>query len=82
MGRRLALQDRGLRVPENLSLVGFDDLPASAFMSPTVTVVRQPVYEMGLAIASSILNALGRAVTAWTRYPPLSLMVRQSTRRL
>lgn len=81
-GARLALQRRGLRVPEDVSLVGFDDLPPSAFMSPTVTTVRQPVYEMGLAVAASLLKALGQTPAGSTTYPPLSLVVRESTRRL
>lgn len=81
-GARLALQRRGLRVPEDVSLVGFDDLPQSAFMSPPVTTVRQPVYEMGLAVAASLLQALGQTTTATTSYPPLSLVVRESTRPL
>jgi LacI family transcriptional regulator len=81
-GARLALQRRGLRVPEDISLVGFDDLPQSAFMSPPVTTICQPVYEMGLAVAASLLQALGQAPAAPVRYPPLSLVVRESTRRL
>lgn len=81
-GARLALQRRGLRVPEDVSLVGFDDLPQSAFMSPPVTTVRQPVYEMGKAVAATLLLALGQATTLSTEYPPLSLVVRESARRL
>jgi LacI family transcriptional regulator len=81
-GARLALQRRGLRVPEDVSLVGFDDLPVSAFMSPPVTTVRQPVYEMGLAVAAALLQALGQPSGTPTGYPPLSLVVRESTRRL
>jgi LacI family transcriptional regulator len=81
-GARLALQRRGLRVPEDISLVGFDDLPPSAFMSPPVTTVCQPVYEMGLAVAASLLQALGQPPAAPTSHPPLSLVVRESTRRL
>ena len=81
-GARLALQRRGLRVPEDISLVGFDDLPQSAFMSPPVTTVRQPVYEMGLAVAASLLQALGQTTRLSTSFPGLSLAVRESTRRL
>jgi LacI family transcriptional regulator len=81
-GARLALQRRGLRVPEDISLVGFDDLPQSAFMSPPVTTVRQPVYEMGLAVAASLLQALGQSTRISTTFPGLSLSVRESARRL
>ncbi len=81
-GVRLALQRRGLRVPEDMSLVGFDDLPVSAFMSPPLTTVRQPVFEMGLAVAATLLQALGQTPAAPTTYAGLSLVMRESTRRL
>ncbi|MDO9092478.1 MAG: substrate-binding domain-containing protein [Rubrivivax sp.] len=47
-----------------------------------MTTVRQPVHEMGLAVAASLLQALGQTPTAPTSYPPLSLVVRESTRPL
>lgn len=81
-GALLALQRRGLRVPDDVSLVGFDDLPPSAYMSPPITTVRQPVYEMGLAVAASLLQALGQSTKLGTSFPPLSLSLRESTRRL
>jgi len=78
-GARLALLRRGLRVPEDVSLVGFDDLPLSAYMTPPVTTVRQPLYEMGLAVAAALLGALGAATSGPTTHPPLSLVVRETT---
>lgn len=81
-GARLALQRRGLRVPEDVSLVGFDDLPFSAFMSPPLTTVLQPVYELGLAVAAALLQALGQASASPNAFPPLSLVTRESTRAL
>lgn len=77
-GVRLALYRRGIRVPEDISLVGFDDEPAAAFMIPPLTTVRQPAVEIGLAAAQSILARLkGKPVTQ----PELKaeLMVREST---
>jgi len=81
-GALRALQRRGLRVPEDVSLVGFDDLPQSSFMSPPITTVRQPVYEMGLAVAAALLQALGQTSQPATTCPPLSLVVRESTRKV
>jgi len=52
-----AAQQRGLRVPEDVAVVGFDDNPSSAHMEPALTTVRQPFYEMGRR-ASEILLAL------------------------
>ena len=52
-----AAEQRGLRVPEDIAVVGFDDNPTSAHMEPALTTVRQPFYEMGRR-ASEILLTL------------------------
>jgi LacI family transcriptional regulator len=52
-----AIEQRGLRVPEDVAVVGFDDNPSSAHMEPALTTVRQPFYEMGRR-ACEILLAL------------------------
>ena len=52
-----AAEQRGLRVPEDIAVVGFDDNPSSAHMEPALTTVRQPFYEMGRR-ASEILLTL------------------------
>ncbi len=57
-GTRLGLYRRGIRVPEDLSLIGFDDEPAAAFMIPPLTTIRQPGVELGLAAAAIILSRL------------------------
>lgn len=55
MGARLALHRHGLRVPEDVSLVGFDDQYESAFLTPPLTTVRQPAVEMGIAAAGALV---------------------------
>ena len=57
-GARLALFRRGLRVPDDVSLVGFDDQHASAYTIPPLTTVRIPASEMGEAAAEAILKQL------------------------
>jgi LacI family transcriptional regulator len=57
-GARLALFRRGLRVPEDVSIIGIDDEPASAYMTPPLTTMRQPAIEMGEAAAQAILCLL------------------------
>lgn len=80
-GARMALYRRGVRVPDDVSLVGFDDLPASAFLTPPLTTVRQPLYEMGLYAAHALLQLLGHPARP-VDPPGLELVVRETTRRL
>ncbi|UCC53490.1 MAG: LacI family DNA-binding transcriptional regulator [Anaerolineaceae bacterium] len=57
-GARLGLYRRGIRVPDDLSLVGFDDEASAAYMIPPLTTVRQPAVEMGQAAAKAILDLI------------------------
>ena len=54
-GARLALYRRGIRVPDDVSLVGFDDESSAAYTIPPLTTVKQPALELGLATAKAIL---------------------------
>ena len=81
-GARQVLYQRGLRVPEDISLVGFDDLPQSAYMTPALTTVHQPIYEMGRAAAHQLLVALGAAPPRGEPVPDLRLVVRGTTRAI
>ncbi|ELK5317747.1 substrate-binding domain-containing protein [Vibrio vulnificus] len=73
-----ALHDHGLRVPQDVSVIGFDDLPVSQYFTPALTTMRQPIEEIGEISARSILNLLNgdRQVQ---RLPPIELVVREST---
>lgn len=76
-GVRLGLYRRGIRVPDDVSLVGFDDLAGSAFTTPPLTSVRQPTYEMGMAAAEALLAILNGASPALPLFEA-RLMVRES----
>ncbi|WP_034388759.1 LacI family DNA-binding transcriptional regulator [Deinococcus sp. YIM 77859] len=79
-GARLALHRKGLRVPEDISLVGFDDLAGSMYTSPPLTTVRQPIHDMGFAATQCVLRMLaGQAPSL----PPfqVELIIRESTAR-
>ncbi|WP_423840657.1 substrate-binding domain-containing protein [Vibrio mytili] len=76
-----ALTDRGLRVPEDVSVVGFDDLPVSRYFTPALTTLRQPIEEIGTLCARSMLNLLARENNE-ARLPPIDLVVRQSTKSI
>jgi LacI family transcriptional regulator len=51
-----ALRRRALRVPDDVSVVGFDDLPEARWASPPLTTVRQPLTEMGMLAARTVLR--------------------------
>ncbi|TCO32337.1 LacI family transcriptional regulator [Kribbella orskensis] len=53
-----AVRRRGLRVPDDVSVVGFDDLPESQWASPPLTTVRQPLAQMGMVAARSVIRLM------------------------
>ncbi len=53
-----AARKRGLRVPEDLSVIGFDDLPQACWASPPLTTVRQPLAEMGMLAVRTVLRLI------------------------
>jgi LacI family transcriptional regulator len=80
-GCMLGLYRHGLRVPHDVSLVGFDDDSGSAYTVPPLTTVRQPTFEMGEAAAKGMLALLNHQEP---ELPLLSteLVIRESTSRL
>lgn len=75
-----ALRQHGLRIPGDVSVVGFDDLPESRWSSPPLTTVRQPLAEMGALAARTILRlAGGEAVDSPRIELATSLITREST---
>lgn len=58
MGAIAALHEAGLHVPRDVSVVGFDDIPAAATIRPSLTTVRQPLYDMGTAAAVNLLRLI------------------------
>jgi DNA-binding LacI/PurR family transcriptional regulator len=58
IGAVWALRDAGIRVPEDVSVMGFDDIPAAAFNSPGLTTVRQPLERMGQIAAKTLIDQI------------------------
>lgn len=80
-GVRLGLYRLNIRVPEDISLVGFDDLPNSIYTMPPLTTIRQPIYEVGRLAAELILKMIGGEEVQSSKLQ-LELVVRESTRRI
>jgi LacI family transcriptional regulator len=80
IGALQAARERGLRVPEDLSVVGFDDVEAAEIVTPALTTIRQPLAEMG-RMAVSLLERLleGQRIEALHVELRTQLVVRSST---
>lgn len=79
-GAALALYNHGLRIPDDVSLVGFDDLPLSSFSFPPLTTVR-PSISIGKAAAQAMIQLIGRKTPELVSPPP-ELVIRKSTQYL
>ena len=80
-GARLALYRRDIKVPEQISLVGFDDQAMSAFMTPPLTSVLQPALEMGEVAGKTMINLLD-SVPFETPKLETKLMIRESVAKI
>ena len=78
-GALLEAQARGIAVPSELSITGFDDLPLMAHLNPPLTTVVVPAEEMGTGAAESLINALAAGEPAQGKRLPAELLVRETT---
>jgi len=62
IGAIKALRKRNLRVPEDISVMGFDGIPLSEYIEPALTTVVQPIYEMGRTAARLLLEGIKKGV--------------------
>jgi DNA-binding LacI/PurR family transcriptional regulator len=58
IGAIRALEEAGLHVPSDISVLGFDDIYAAQFHNPALTTIRQPLFEMGRLAATTVLDRL------------------------
>jgi LacI family transcriptional regulator len=80
-GALLGLSRRGRRVPDDVSLVGFDDVAGASYIVPTLTTVHNPIHEIGQLAAQAMLGLLGGERPS-LEVPAPRLVVRESTRAL
>lgn len=79
-GARLALYRRGLRVPEDVSLVGFDDQAPSAYMVPPLTSIRRPPLEIGETAGKALVSMMQGNSTTLPKFTS-KLIIRESVSR-
>ncbi len=80
LGFMLAMHERGIRIPQDVAVVGFDDQPGSDFFYPPLTTVRQPFTQVGHAAIAALLHALDGAPPESQSISP-ELVVRESSVR-
>ena len=75
------LADRGIDVPQDMSVIGFDDAPLAEMISPSLTTMRQPLHDMAHAAVSMLLSRVssGDGGAPVRKVLPVSLVVREST---
>ncbi len=78
MGAKLALHRHSLTVPEDVSVIGFDDQAEVSFTVPPLTTVRQPAFEMGVAAATAIIAMINKKPYSLPELPA-EVTVREST---
>ena len=80
IGAIRALRDANLRVPEDVSVIGFDDIQVAAYNNPRLTTIRQPLHDMGETAARILLQR----IQGFKDYPvefavPPELIIRETT---
>lgn len=67
MGLLEGLKARGLRVPEDVALVGYDGMPESAYSDPALSTVKQPLFKMGFEAVRLVRERLENPATSFQR---------------
>jgi DNA-binding LacI/PurR family transcriptional regulator len=80
IGAIRALMNHGLHVPADVSVVGFDDIQSAAYHNPSLTTIRQPLYNMGITAARILLQRIrGQATSSEIVSIHPDLIIREST---
>ena len=84
IGAIRAIREAGFRVPEDVSVLGFDDIYAAAYHNPALTTVKQPLFEMGKLAAETLLKRLADSTTDAPKVLTVEpqLVVRASTSQI
>jgi DNA-binding LacI/PurR family transcriptional regulator len=78
LGAMQAIRERGFSIPEDISVVGFDDVPIARFFHPPLTTVRQPGVDIGLAAGELLLRLMNGETSVPSALIAFQLMERES----
>lgn len=82
IGALHAVHDAGLRVPDDISIVGFDDIPLAQYTNPSLTTVRMTASDVGATAFNALFRLIGEEAVEGDVYQiPTRLVVRESTSR-
>lgn len=76
-----ALRSRGIKVPQDVAVVGYDDMPIASYCEPSLTSVHQPIPAAGQALVNALLSMLAGS-SAPSRTLPVRLIERESSRKV
>lgn len=83
LGCMFALRQHGFLVPEDISVMGFDNIPVAKYLSPPLTTIAQPTEEIGTVCATILLDLIeDKAPEKLRNLLPHELLIRESTRQL
>lgn len=78
LGAMKKLNEMGLRVPQDMAVVGFDDIPQASYSIPGLTTVHQPLYDIGKLACERIIDLVHQKVERVQEVLPIYLVVRES----
>ena len=74
-----AAKELGLNVPDDLSVVGFDNIPLSSYFEPPLTTVEIPVYDVGVAAMRMLIDVISKKSIEKVKFFGTKLLIRGST---
>jgi LacI family transcriptional regulator len=83
LGAMKAIKKMNLKIPEDISIVGYDDIRIASYVSPALTTVRSPILEMASTVTDNLINFIENSINSIGYYiVPVELIIRESTKKL